>query len=213
MRGGTAAGLCATWSFLGLSPRARGNLADALGLSKDEGPIPACAGEPANWPRSASIAWAYPRVRGGTPNKTVYGSCAKGLSPRARGNPAMPDPVTGLIGPIPACAGEPGIGFPFDGADGAYPRVRGGTYPIADFDVRGPGLSPRARGNLRDILVQSRQRGPIPACAGEPRRAFVPLGHFWAYPRVRGGTFERANRNSIDPGLSPRARGNRTRTT
>ena len=84
----------------------------------------------------------------------------------------------------------------------------GGT--ICGIVVKGPirGLSPRVRGNhLNEASSYLRGRS-IPACAGEPHRqgATGPGGE--VYPRVCGGTTERAVFVGDTMGLSPRVRGN-----
>ena len=51
-----------------------------------------------------------------------------------------------------------------------YPRVRGGTTLRDRQTVANPGLSPRARGNLVQLVAGVALLGSIPACAGEPWR-------------------------------------------
>ena len=71
------------------------------------------------------------------------------------------------------------------------------------------GLSPRVRGNFARWSDQARQRGSIPACAGEPR-AEGQVNHVsGVYPRVCGGTGVYSTRSFSQHGLSPRVRGNR----
>ena len=73
-------------SYLGLSPRGRGNLTPVLGSVISLGSIPAWAGEPCYHAGANSTGWVYPRVGGGTSsNDAMNGACA-GLSPRGRGN-------------------------------------------------------------------------------------------------------------------------------
>ena len=71
---------------------------------------------------------------------------------------------------------------------GAYPRVCGATRfnetPSEDFT----GLSPRVRGNPATVAYDLAERGPIPACAGQPRPQIYALPHDGAYPRVCGAT-------------------------
>ena len=71
------------------------------------------------------------------------------------------------------------------------------------------GLSPRVRGNRCRGSRARHPRGPIPACAGEPRGMPDATGHRPAYPRVCGGTASRNVSKAADHGLSPRVRGNR----
>ena len=72
----------------------------------------------------------------------------------------------------------------------------------------GPGLSPRVRGNRFLTAPPMYQSGSIPACAGEPRRCQVFSTPHRVYPRVCGGTLLLQGVPSLQPGLSPRVRGN-----
>ena len=71
------------------------------------------------------------------------------------------------------------------------------------------GLSPRVRGN--PIVVPPPPSGirSIPACAGEPLRAWPGYSFLMVYPRVCGGTSPSPPRSLPAKGLSPRVRGNR----
>ena len=168
VRGGTRDADQGWGHGLGLSPRARGNPAARTRNRPPLGPIPACAGEPARRAALIGLTRAYPRVRGGT-TLTLADFLGPGdLSPRARGNHRASLDDMRRIGPIPACAGEPGRPGGTGRHRWAYPRVRGGTDYLAAMRPPDRGLSPRARGNplaepLRDGAVR-----PIPACAGEP---------------------------------------------
>ena len=88
----------------------------------------------------------------------------------------------------------------------------GGTaLPLAMVNNSG-GLSPRVRGNLGRIRKVGNQGRSIPACAGEPDCRRDCRRSSAVYPRVCGGT--RAGRGLVlmNPGLSPRVRGNPRRT-
>ncbi len=132
----------------GLSPRVRGNLVMDFLLPLCKRSIPACAGEPSMPGGLYLSAEVYPRVCGGTRNVNGRRILHDGLSPRVRGNPPRVVGMVGLLGSIPACAGEPtamsGTRLPFS----VYPRVCGGTTPIPSNDDPVLGLSPRVRGNL-----------------------------------------------------------------
>ncbi len=113
------------------------------------------------------------------------------------------------MGPIPARAGEP-LGYAFVApAIGAYPRSRGGTFMAVNRAFTHSGLSPLARGNRAQPLPWLCNIGPIPARAGEPLRRHWPHRRPWAYPRSRGGTWNKMKPQSRAEGLSPLARGNR----
>ena len=172
----------------GLSPLARGNRGlHALGFVK-AGPIPACAGQPPCRLWSGARPWAYPRLRGATGTPAAHAKAHRGLSPLARGNRCCVRRSFHSLGPIPACAGQPGAQVPPGQPHGAYPRLRGATAAFAHLPVVAAGLSPLARGNRFHRLNTCGPERPIPACAGQPtwsRRIATPC---WAYPRLRGAT-------------------------
>ena len=85
--GGTVTLSTAVLTISGLSPRVRGNLMAAASLSIAPRSIPACAGEPDTPRPSERPDWVYPRVCGGTVDKTSPQYNLSGLSPRVRGNP------------------------------------------------------------------------------------------------------------------------------
>ena len=147
-------------------------------------------------------------MRGGTNYGEIRQDSSLGLSPRARGNPALDHREAGEAGTIPACAGEPKSWLSIRPASRDYPRVRGGT---PENKIDGPiamGLSPRARGNLPGQRARCARDGTIPACAGEPTTHPVDTKTRRDYPRVRGGTCDWKARLPRNWGLSPRARGN-----
>ncbi|TXT36589.1 MAG: Uncharacterized protein FD135_4175, partial [Comamonadaceae bacterium] len=117
--------ICA--AFWGLSPLARGNPSGEFVQSAGNGPIPARAGEPLMLDHILSHSRAYPRSRGGTVMNRDGLNVLTGLSPLARGNRMNQPTALGLLGPIPARAGEPQAQSAQAAASGAYPRSRGGT--------------------------------------------------------------------------------------
>ena len=154
----------------------------------------------------------YPRVCGGTFRRTGLRLRTGGLSPRVRGNLISMVVRSWLNRSIPACAGEPADGQHHGGPVEVYPRVCGGT-PRQSYALHIPaGLSPRVRGNLDRRNRCTIRYGSIPACAGEPYRnlAFGVLKP--VYPRVCGGTYPIYPAASTMNGLSPRVRGNPSRT-
>ena len=152
----------------GLSPRVRGNLADAIAHYRQPRSIPACAGEPA----VTAPAWhshrVYPRVCGGTMLANMGIPGLVGLSPRVRGNLIGSTSLGVVVRSIPACAGEPTAERRGGCGAGVYPRVCGGTRFGAASLSHGWGLSPRVRGNRQGRGHRFTSLGSIPACAGEP---------------------------------------------
>ena len=132
-----------------------------------------------------------------------------GLSPRVRGNLCNGRLTNTNLGPIPACAGQPSPTVLPVSAIRAYPRVCGATRPQGILKTKAEGLSPRVRGNRRARRMMFIASGPIPACAGQPPRAWCVPSYSRAYPRVCGATRKWACRLPCVAGLSPRVRGNR----
>ena len=87
VRGGNPDGEGTEPAMVGLSPRARGKLADDLGYINRDGTIPACAGETRPRAGGKRVWRDYPRVRGGNLSSVALAALAEGLSPRARGKP------------------------------------------------------------------------------------------------------------------------------
>jgi len=188
LRGGTRGRHSICTRTTGLSPLARGNLELAAGESSAVGSIPACAGEPWQDLHQRAKRGVYPRLRGGTVADAFGAWRGGGLSPLARGNPAIGTREVGVAGSIPACAGEPVEEVHSQIDTGVYPRLRGGTVGQAIAGAIRWGLSPLARGNPPACSPSTSTTGSIPACAGEP----TPAPRFRAacrvYPRLRGGT-------------------------
>ena len=176
----------------GLSPRVRGNQIVGPFRIIRIGSIPACAGEPPSQSRECSLPQVYPRVCGGTVRGEIIATAAGGLSPRVRGNLIPTGDVPGVVGSIPACAGEPLVVCCRPVLNEVYPRVCGGTLTGVPIGTALVGLSPRVRGNPPLWFRPSGPWGSIPACAGEPRTR-QRSGHICpVYPRVCGGTTARS---------------------
>ena len=105
--GGTHAFQAGIDSFVGLSPRVRGNLAAYVASVVSKRSIPACAGEPLTGIVTLLLWRVYPRVCGGTQDRVGDRWLDYGLSPRVRGNPPPVAADSVKVRSIPACAGEP----------------------------------------------------------------------------------------------------------
>ena len=146
--GGPSSSSSSVNSNKGLSPRVRGNPGSAARLSKSQGSIPACAGEPVCCACAALLVRVYPRVCGGTDRSARAEHPVAGLSPRVRGNPPWRWNHCDMNRSIPACAGEPPWRTRTRGRRRVYPRVCGGTLARRACSRCQTGLSPRVRGNL-----------------------------------------------------------------
>ena len=151
-----------------------------------------------------------------------------GLSPRVRGNHCRPPLCTAQARSIPACAGEPETDVLKVRRHAVYPRVCGGTSRRPGPLLPDAGLSPRVRGNRKELFESIQGAGSIPACAGEPGMdtpRFSPDQVYprvcgeptisnscsrcrRVYPRVCGGTRAFPLDLPYQAGLSPRVRGN-----
>ena len=145
--GATCAMIFRASSSKGLSPRVRGNRQDRFTYRENQGPIPACAGQPCAASGTRASCRAYPRVCGATVAVRDGAGAGKGLSPRVRGNPGHHRGVARVLGPIPACAGQPSMKASGCWVCWAYPRVCGATPDGSNCTYEFKGLSPRVRGN------------------------------------------------------------------
>ena len=117
------------------------------------------------------------------------------------------------LGSIPAQAGEPSAPRLAINSFRVYPRAGGGTPSRLTARRPSRGLSPRRRGNLRNVADRMERHRSIPAQAGEPREEASRIRWSGVYPRAGGGTHVLAIPIERQPGLSPRRRGNRQRLT
>ena len=115
----------------------------------------------------------------------------------------------GLLGSIPARAGQPAAHRARRRWCGVYPRTRGATRRATAPVSAGRGLSPHARGNRRRIRRCDVADGSIPARAGQPLVDSQNPHRPQVYPRTRGATSVMALKWALRSGLSPHARGNR----
>ena len=150
-----------------------------------------------------------PRVRGGAGDAARRGDLGEGRSPRARGSRRDLGLRGAEVGSIPACAGEPPAVSDRPRLGRVDPRVRGGAIVMAWSLIGVAGRSPRARGSPQLLDQRCRQRGSIPACAGEPASARYRGTPGRVDPRVRGGAAAAAGIVHGRGGRSPRARGSR----
>ena len=136
-------------------------------------------------------------------------ACLWRLSPRLRGNRLNGTRGVMRIGAISAVAEKPWHGDTCSLRSWGYPRGCGGTDDTAWLGNSGWGLSPRLRGNLRQVTPGPGRSGAIPAVAGEPGNIRLPQCLLRGYPRGCGGTWDANPWVAAYTGLSPRLRGNR----
>ena len=172
----------------GLSPPVRGNLEEGGLLYYLDGSIPACAGEPIASSAGSSTRRVYPRLCGGTSDRTNTSQAPQGLSPPVRGNHCDSCRPNSCRRSIPACAGEPMLIATRQLSRKVYPRLCGGTAEVETKAWLGSGLSPPVRGNPQASPPPAVHAWSIPACAGEPLVTAGLLRRYRVYPRLCGGT-------------------------
>ena len=150
----------------GSSPRVRGTPRPPSNALNPTGIIPACAGNTSRMQSRAQAPRDHPRVCGEHPIDHVIEEHARGSSPRVRGTLDSIEIDGDATGIIPACAGNtisnkkrPSPGRDHPRVCGEHLRIRPGCSPAM-------GSSPRVRGTQGDEQWVCRDRGIIPACAG-----------------------------------------------
>ena len=150
----------------GLFPRARGTRGFIHQPAASLRFIPAGAGNTRRLPLGAVHQSVYPRWRGEHARFAVVFHFRAGLSPLARGTLFGGEPVNDKLRFIPAGAGTT-IGclnmvIPI----AVYPRWRGEHAPRSTLTTKHLGLSPLARGTLKQWASANGIRRFIPAGAG-----------------------------------------------
>ena len=115
----------------GLSPRVRGSPMRCDVVVRRHGSIPAGAGEPGPTRFQAHQIGVYPRGCGGAPARPARRARSSGLSPRVRGSRGHVSPRLGMLGSIPAGAGEPCANKWTSRNLWVYPRGCGGAIKSA----------------------------------------------------------------------------------
>ena len=156
---------------MGLSPPMRGSLSCEAFIRPPHGSIPAHAGEPLRGLRNEKRGWVYPRPCGGAATEAEKAAALAGLSPPMRGSPGGSSLPDGLMGSIPAHAGEPTGTWSRGTSWRVYPRPCGGALGTREHPRLRQGLSPPMRGSPRAAVFPPAGRGSIPAHAGEPSQA------------------------------------------
>ncbi len=173
--------------------------------------IPAGAGNTVPRIISLSSSTVYPRWRGEHSASLMPIIGLGGLSPLARGTQIWGAPLMKSKRFIPAGAGNTAADSRAGHHRPVYPRWRG-EHQLSDVSLAWRhGLSPLARGtpvHIRFLVARSRF---IPAGAGNTDQIPVPQSTPSVYPRWRGehGPNTRPSIHAV--GLSPLARGTRTK--
>ena len=191
----------------GSSPRVRGTRKIERLNNDGTGIIPACAGNTDARREREPHRGDHPRVCGEHGDEFGEEPLESGSSPRVRGTLVRAAVATVLSGIIPACAGNTFVPRTPLMACRDHPRVCGEhfRYRISAFPARGS--SPRVRGTRRPAGPSFRDRGIIPACAGNTGIGTSMSPPSRDHPRVCGEHDYTANDIVHCKGSSPRVRG------
>ena len=139
------------------------------------------------------------------------GSALAGSSPRMRGTLRVHHSFGGLIGIIPAYAGNTGTRNIFYKHRGDHPRVCGEHVMMVGSFRLSKGSSPRMRGTQPTFGWVKGYEGIIPAYAGNTCIRPSAVEGRWDHPRVCGEHSKNTNRDMYREGSSPRMRGTHSR--
>ena len=153
------------------------------------------------WPRD------HPRVCGEHYTLRFGMACALGSSPRMRGTRFRQLEVRRRPGIIPAYAGNTSLLTRFSSMSQDHPRVCG-EHTHDRFSLTGlQGSSPRMRGTRARQAAVARERGIIPAYAGNTMRSRTAWPTIRDHPRVCGEHPDPIVLSCAIWGSSPRMRG------
>ncbi len=152
----------------GLSPHVRGSPRREGRRGRDQGSIPARAGEPTSRRSIHLVLRVYPRTCGGASVCAAPPGLPLGLSPHVRGSLWRYRQPRLIGGSIPARAGEPALHVFSLSMRRVYPRTCGGAASLDLSCALMAGLSPHVRGSLVQEMISGAISGSIPARAGEP---------------------------------------------
>ena len=192
---------------MGSSPRMRGTHVLTIWDWASKGIIPAHAGNTDFDVYNILLDRDHPRACGEHTSSIKVAYQDEGSSPRMRGTRRRNVIVIGLLGIIPAHAGNtPRLHLPA-APNGDHPRACGEHPSIWNCGIKHAGSSPRMRGTLYGKGAENSGRGIIPAHAGNTlnrdRRLEIPGDH----PRACGEHALPLLGWSGRSGSSPRMRG------
>ena len=210
-RGELFCALAFCWLSRGLSPLARGTLCRCQHCWRVIRFIPAGAGNTVPRIISLSSSTVYPRWRGEHSASLMPIIGLGGLSPLARGTRRQRIVRLPLHRFIPAGAGNTSTLSITTDREPVYPRWRGEHWQNKHRGTRGAGLSPLARGTQIWGAPLMKSKRFIPAGAGNTAADSRAGHHRPVYPRWRGEHPFIFVSSWRDLGLSPLARGTRTK--
>ena len=210
-RGEHPNGSALSYPQIGLSPLARGTLKVLKNIGFRTRFIPAGAGNTGVIPIAARNAAVYPRWRGEHYFCNAQRYSRIGLSPLARGTLAKQTSGYAWCRFIPAGAGNTKFILINTAFVSVYPRWRGEHFTTIGGHATAHGLSPLARGTQIWGAPLMKSKRFIPAGAGNTAADSRAGHHRPVYPRWRGEHPFIFVSSWRDLGLSPLARGTRTK--
>ena len=198
---------CKSVTLTGSSPRMRGTQKRRGMLRRQDGIIPAYAGNTSTRTPSETVTRDHPRVCGEHPTPAQLTPVNAGSSPRMRGTHGRCRWCCEHSGIIPAYAGNTHTLYRYGMGDRDHPRVCG-EHPCCRWrGDMGWGSSPRMRGTLIPSRLISGEIGIIPAYAGNTAIASATSLLVRDHPRVCGEHVSAMSLAVRLTGSSPRMRG------
>ena len=171
---------------VGSSPQVRGRPGRCCGCFKLRRLIPAGAGQTTSWSVIGSAIGAHSRRCGADAKLRAGAHQDMGSSPQVRGR-RIPDVViAGVLGLIPAGAGQTSASPRTPTASTAHPRRCGADRPRASASASVFGSSPQVRGRLGGLDALGRLCRLIPAGAGQTAAGCARSARWRAHPRRCG---------------------------
>ena len=197
------------WDEGGSSPRVRGRRPPGRPDRGEHGLIPAGAGQTLDTYAHLWDDGAHPRGCGADQWGYLPARACDGSSPRVRGRLSRPVCWPCRVGLIPAGAGQT-IRLPrISRRCRAHPRGCGADISALLRPGFFSGSSPRVRGRPPSYPLPSRERGLIPAGAGQTGTTGRRGCCLRAHPRGCGADVDYQNGSDEIMGSSPRVRGRR----
>ena len=159
----------------GSPPRVRGKPASAAHRIACYGITPACAGKTCRFLLPSARYPDHPRMCGENRTASQHFLPVPGSPPRVRGkqrHPARQDADRGIT---PACAGKTSARRSCSALRRDHPRVCGENALNRNLCASREGSPPRVRGKRRSNLLDTRQDGITPACAGKTPKDWKSL--------------------------------------
>ena len=193
----------------GSSPHVRGTRRSRRRCRSRRRIIPACAGNTAWQGLRPRATGEHPRMCGEHTATATPAVPRTGSSPHVRGTRVDGEGAVGVVGIIPACAGNTRCFWPSCWRCWDHPRMCGEHSAWATTGVTWSGSSPHVRGTPRLRLPRRRRRRIIPACAGNTWHHLPRRFHAEDHPRMCGEHMVAGYAVTVAQGSSPHVRGTR----